>query len=87
MLHLGHVIVVIDPKNDAEWRQSLMDEASELGLPFYKFHPAQPSSSVCIDVCNAYTNVSDSPHDFLVWFRFPGKLTHSCNMPKLSSQR
>src|SRR5699024_12075237 len=28
MLHLGHVIVVIDPKNDAEWRQSLMDEAS-----------------------------------------------------------
>lgn len=40
MLHLGHVVVVIDPKNDAEWRESLMEEAKTLGLPFYKFHLA-----------------------------------------------
>ncbi|WP_250388981.1 ATP-binding protein, partial [Escherichia coli] len=30
MLHLGHVVVVIDPKNDAEWRESLMEEAKTL---------------------------------------------------------
>lgn len=74
MLHLGHVIVVIDPKNDADWRQSLMDEAAELGLPFYKFHPAQPSSSVCIDVCNAYTNVSDLTSRLLSLVSVPGEV-------------
>lgn len=74
MLHLGHVVVVIDPKNDAEWRESLMEEAKTLGLPFYKFHPGQPASSVCIDVCNTYTNVSDLTSRLLSLVTVPGEV-------------
>lgn len=74
MLHLGHVVVVIDPKNDADWRQSLKDEAEKLGIPFYQFHPAQPSSSVCIDVCNTFVNVSDLTSRILSLVSVPGQV-------------
>ncbi|WP_426721112.1 ATP-binding protein [Enterobacter cloacae complex sp. 301C7] len=72
MLHLGHVIVVIDPKNDADWRQSLMDEAAELGLPFYKFHPASLLLQCVLMSATLIPMFRTSPHAFLVWFRFRG---------------
>ncbi|MCW1830006.1 conjugative transfer system coupling protein TraD [Enterobacter asburiae] len=59
MLHMGHVVVFLDPKNDTDCREGLKKEAEHLGLPFYQFHPGRPSSSVCIDVCNSFVNVSD----------------------------
>jgi conjugal transfer pilus assembly protein TraD len=74
MLHLGHVIVVIDPKNDADWRKALMIEAEEHGMPFYQFHPAQPSTSVCFDVCNTFTNVSDLTSRLLSLISTPGEV-------------
>jgi len=52
MLHLGHVVVIVDPKNDQDWQKSMRDECESLGKPFYHFHPGQASTSVSIDVCH-----------------------------------
>lgn len=73
MLHLGHVIVVIDPKNDADWRQALELECKELGKPFFQFHPGQPSTSCAIDVCNSFVNVSDLTTRILSLIIVPGE--------------
>ncbi|CRY84106.1 conjugative transfer system coupling protein TraD [Yersinia intermedia] len=59
MLHLGHVVVIVDPKNDPDWQKSMRDECKSLGKPFYHFHPAQPSTSVSIDVCHNIVKDSD----------------------------
>ncbi len=59
MLHLGHVVVVLDPKNDRDWKDGLIQECESLGIPFYHFHPGLPSHSVAYDVFSSYVNVSD----------------------------
>ena len=55
MLHMGHVILVIDPKNDKDWKASLQKECIDLGKPFYHIHPSKPSTSDSFDVCHNYT--------------------------------
>lgn len=52
-IHMGHVVLALDPKNDEDWRDAMKAECEALGLPFYSFHPSQASRSVAIDpLCN-----------------------------------
>lgn len=48
-IHLGHVVLAIDPKNDEDWKMGIKKECDALGIPFYSFHPSKGSSSVAID--------------------------------------
>lgn len=48
-IHLGHVVLAIDPKNDEDWKMGMKKECDALGIPFYSFHPSKGSSSVAID--------------------------------------
>ncbi|NRN29014.1 conjugative transfer system coupling protein TraD [Photorhabdus heterorhabditis] len=73
MLHLGHVVVVIDPKNDADWQKGLKKECEDLGIPFYHFHPGQPSLSVAIDVCHNYVNDTDLTSRLMSLISTPGE--------------
>jgi conjugal transfer pilus assembly protein TraD len=56
-LHLGNVLVVLDPKNDDQWKDSIKRELEYLGMgeKFYHLHPAHPSRSVRIPLLNTYT--------------------------------
>lgn len=55
MIHMGHVVIIVDPKNDKDWRSSVEKECRDLGKPFYHIHPSKPSSSDSYDVCHNYT--------------------------------
>ncbi len=48
-IHLGHIVLAIDPKNDEDWKMGMKKECDALGIPFYSFHPSKGSSSVAID--------------------------------------
>lgn len=48
-IHLGNVVIAVDPKNDKDWRDAMKAECEALGLPFYSFHPSHASTSVAID--------------------------------------
>lgn len=50
-IHLGHIILAIDPKNDEDWKEGMRKECETLGIPFYSFHPSKGSTSVAIDPC------------------------------------
>ena len=61
MYHLGNVLIIIDPKNDNDWRDSLKAEM-ELngeGHKFYYFNPSNPSKSVRIDPLKNYNRVQE----------------------------
>ncbi|MBW8191380.1 conjugative transfer system coupling protein TraD [Neiella marina] len=48
MYHLGHTLIIIDPKNDREWRESIENEMASRGEAhkFHYFHPSIPSESI-----------------------------------------
>ncbi|WP_224022248.1 conjugative transfer system coupling protein TraD [Shewanella xiamenensis] len=48
-LYRGNSVLVLDPKNDPNWKNRLRAEAKRLGVPFYYFNIAEPSQSVRID--------------------------------------
>jgi len=54
-LHRGNSNIIIDPKNDPNWRKALESEAKALGKPFYFFHPAHSSTSCRIDPLKNYS--------------------------------
>ncbi len=51
-----------------------MEEAKTLGLPFYKFHPGQPASSVVSMSATPRTNVSDLTSRLLSLVTVPGEV-------------
>lgn len=63
-LHLGHTVLVVDPKDDAEWRESIKAEMRAMGLEhrFYYFNPNKQSESVRLDLIknwNRHTEIAD----------------------------
>lgn len=59
MLHLGHIVLVVDPKNDYQWQDGLKEECESLGKPFMHFHAGNPSTSVSYDVSANYVKDTD----------------------------
>lgn len=54
-LHRGCSVLVVDPKNDPNWRKRLEAECKALDVPFYYFSTANPSISVRIDPTKNFT--------------------------------
>ena len=61
MYHLGNVLIIVDPKNDNDWRDSIKAEMEENGEghKFYYFNPSNPSISVRIDPLKNYNRVQE----------------------------
>lgn len=65
-LHMGigeknRVLVVIDPKNDHDWKESIRQEMEHLGLgdKFYSLHPAKQTQSARIPLLKNYVRVTE----------------------------
>lgn len=60
-LHLGNVLVVLDPKNDHDWRETIKKEMEYLGIGhnFFHIHPSAPSKSARIPLLKHYTRVTE----------------------------
>lgn len=60
-LHLGNVLVVLDPKNDHDWRNSIKKEMDYLGIGhnFYHIHPSAPSTSARMPLLKHYTRITE----------------------------
>ena len=60
-LHLGNVLVVLDPKNDHDWKSSILKEMAYLGIEknFYHIHPSAPSKSARIPLLKHYTRITE----------------------------
>lgn len=60
-LHLGNVLIVLDPKNDKDWRDSIKSEMDYLGMGdrFYHVHPSKPSTSARIPLLKHFTRETE----------------------------
>ena len=60
-LNRGNVIIIIDPKNDEDWKNGIQKECEALGMSdrFYFFHPSHPSKSCRIDPMNSYVRSTE----------------------------
>lgn len=60
-LHRGNVVIIIDPKNDADWKKTVQSECEAMGMGdrFYFFHPSHPSVSCRIDPLSSYTRTTE----------------------------
>lgn len=60
-LHLGNVLVVCDPKNDEDWKNTIHQELQYMGMGdrFFHLHPAHPSSSVRIPLLSNFTRFTE----------------------------
>ena len=60
-LHLGNVVICLDPKNDKDWRDSIKKEMDYLGIgdQFYHVHPSKPSSSARLPLLKHFTRVTE----------------------------
>lgn len=60
-LHLGNVLIVLDPKNDAAWKEAIKSEMDYMGIgdQFYHIHPSSPSTSARIPLLSKYTRITE----------------------------
>jgi conjugal transfer pilus assembly protein TraD len=60
-LHLGNILVILDPKNDAAWRESIRQEMAYLGKEdvFYHIHPSKPSDSARMALLKHFTRITE----------------------------
>lgn len=56
-LHLGNVLIILDPKNDHDWKETIKKEMEYLGKGdlFYHIHPSNPSQSARIPLLKHFT--------------------------------
>lgn len=61
LLHLGNVLLVLDPKNDHDWRKTIIKEMSYLGMKdrFFHVQPSTPSKSARFPMLKRYSRVSE----------------------------
>lgn len=60
-LHLGNVMLVLDPKNDPQWKDVIVKEMEYLGLKdrFFHVQPANPSKSARFPFLKRYSRISE----------------------------
>lgn len=62
-LHMGHSLVIIDPKDDKHLKNGIKDEMKAMGIfdKFHEFCPARPSESCSIDILKNFATPSEIP--------------------------
>ncbi|MCE2571772.1 conjugative transfer system coupling protein TraD [Motilimonas eburnea] len=62
-IHMGHIVIVIDPKKDQSWRKSLKAEMKALGREdqFFEFDVSMPQTSVRINPVENYQRLTEVP--------------------------
>lgn len=60
-LHMGNVLIILDPKNDGDWKDCIREEMAYLGMgdKFYHLHPSSPSTSCRIPLLKNYTRITE----------------------------
>lgn len=58
-IHRGDVVIIIDPKGDAELREIARRESKRAGREFIYFHPAFPQDSARIDPLKNWNRVTE----------------------------
>lgn len=60
-IHQGNVLIVIDPKNDHDWKMSIKEEYRYMGKEdcFYHFNPAVGSKSCRIPILKHYNRITE----------------------------
>jgi len=58
VIHMGKVMVIIDPKGDKDWENRLRKECENTGRKFLYFHPAHPSKSIRLNPLANWSTVS-----------------------------
>ncbi|MCE2597299.1 conjugative transfer system coupling protein TraD [Motilimonas cestriensis] len=62
-IHMGHIVIILDPKSDKSWRKSIKDEMAALGREnqFFEFDVSQPETSVYINPVENYQRITEVP--------------------------
>jgi conjugal transfer pilus assembly protein TraD len=60
-LHMGNVLIVLDPKNDEDWKETIKKEMEYMGIgdQFYHIHPSRPHKSARIALLSNYTRITE----------------------------
>ncbi|MCP1121510.1 conjugative transfer system coupling protein TraD [Robbsia andropogonis] len=61
VIHLGDVLIIVDPKNDADWKKRTEKECKRAGRKFLYFNQAKPSESVRINPLENWSQPSEIP--------------------------
>ncbi|TDN59027.1 conjugative transfer system coupling protein TraD [Paraburkholderia sp. BL10I2N1] len=61
VIHLGDVLIIVDPKNDAEWKLRVEKECARAGRKFLYFNQAKPSESVRLNPIENWSQPSEIP--------------------------
>lgn len=61
VIHMGDVLIDIDPKNDKDWKLRAEREAARTGRKFLYFNQAKPSESVRLEPLDSWSQPSEIP--------------------------
>ncbi|MBB5510991.1 conjugative transfer system coupling protein TraD [Paraburkholderia atlantica] len=61
VIHLGDVLIIVDPKNDAEWKRRVEKECQRAGRKFLYFNQAKPSESIRLNPIENWSQPSEIP--------------------------
>ncbi|MBT2794005.1 conjugative transfer system coupling protein TraD [Paraburkholderia strydomiana] len=61
VIHLGDVLIIVDPKNDAEWKRRVEKECARSGRKFLYFNQAKPSESIRLNPIENWSQPSEIP--------------------------
>lgn len=61
VVHLGDVLIIVDPKNDEEWKLRVERECARAGRKFLYFNQAKPSQSIRLNPIENWSQPSEIP--------------------------
>ncbi|MBN3785649.1 conjugative transfer system coupling protein TraD [Burkholderia sp. Ac-20353] len=61
VIHLGDVLLIVDPKNDKEWKERVERECARAGRKFLYFNQAKPSESIRLNPIENWSQPSEIP--------------------------
>jgi conjugal transfer pilus assembly protein TraD len=61
VIHLGDVLIIVDPKNDVEWKRRVEKECKRAGRKFLYFNQAKPSESIRLNPIENWSQPSEIP--------------------------
>jgi conjugal transfer pilus assembly protein TraD len=61
VIHLRDVLIIVDPKNDAEWKRRVERECARSGRKFLYFNQAKPSESIRLNPIENWSQPSEIP--------------------------
>jgi conjugal transfer pilus assembly protein TraD len=61
VIHLGDVLIMVDPKNDEDWKARAEKECARAGRKFLYFNQAKPSESIRLNPIENWSQPSEIP--------------------------